>query len=126
MNLSDAYRQAFNADKMKPSTIHNRACSLYHDHEDVKARIGAILEQNKHKVSHDPMRIRQYVVERLLHESANAEQAGARVKALELLGKVDKVNVFGSHEPQRNGDLESLKAELEARLAKALNIKAIA
>jgi hypothetical protein len=71
--------------------------------------------------------IREYVIERLLHESQNAFTDGARVRALELLGKVAEVGMFVTRTETTNitvppGELQAtLLAKLKAFFDQANN-----
>jgi hypothetical protein len=78
------------------------------------------------KTSHDASRMRSFVIERLHSEAADTSNPpSVRVRALELIGKLDVVAAF-SAKPQTDeaaAPTQELAATLEARL-KALMDKA--
>lgn len=96
-NASDAYRQAYDADGMKPSTIWENACRLL-SHGKVAARIAEInAEKEEHRRMQQVSRA-EFVLQKLTAIAASAENSGTTVRALELLGKhvglfTDKVEV---------------------------------
>ena len=85
-----------------------------------------LLRDRQAKTSLDAARIRQHVIERLHAESTDPDNPpAARVRALELLGKLDVVGAFRERvatEPDAPAQAD-LAATLEARL-KALLAKA--
>jgi phage terminase small subunit len=96
-NASDAYRQAYDAAGMKPSTIWENACRLL-SHGKVAARVGEInAEKEEHRRMQQVSRA-EFVLQKLTSIASSAENSGTTVRALELLGKhvglfTDKVEV---------------------------------
>ena len=123
--LAQAYRAAYDAASMAPATVHNEACKLMARHE-VAARVNALVRERQAVSSLDAGRIRVHVIERLHAESIDPDSSpAARVRALELLGKLDVVAAFTA-KPQTDEAAPAqadLAATLEARL-KALLAKA--
>lgn len=124
--LATAYRSAYDADSMTAHTIHCEASKLM-ARQDVAARVNDLVRQKQAKESHDGARIRSKVIEGLQWEALNPDNpASVRVRAFELLGKLDIVQAFkdkatdDAHSVSNSSDLA---ATLEARL-KALTSKA--
>ena len=84
--LSDAYREAYSAENMKDSTVWSEACKLA-QHPKVSARVKAIQADIEADHRTRAARREEYVLKRLQEEAEGAETDGARVRALELLGK---------------------------------------
>ena len=93
MNLTDAYRQAYNTGKSSPATVWNHAYDLSR-HARVAPRIAEHVAERERSEKHDPARLKAFVVERLHHEANNAPSDAARVRAVELIGKLDNVRSF--------------------------------
>lgn len=122
--LAQAYRSAYDADNMTAATIHAEASRLMAN-PLVAARINALVREREAKSSLDSARIRQHVIERLHIESSDPNNPpAARVRALELLGKLDTVGAFRERAtveeaPAPAKELaETLQAKLKALLAK--------
>lgn len=123
--LAAAYRAAYDAANMSQHAIHNEACKLMAN-PDVAARVDALVREKQAKASHDAARIRAHVIERLHAESTDPDNPpAARVRALELLGKLDVVGAFrervSNEAPEpAPADLEAtLRARLQALIGKA-------
>lgn len=122
--LAASYRAAYDAENMTAATIHAEACRLMAN-PLVTARVNALVMQKQAKTSHDAVRIRQHVIERLHIESQDpTNPPSARVRALELLGKLDTVGAFrertvteAEHAPAHD-IAETLQARLKALLGK--------
>lgn len=122
--LAAAYRAAYDAAGMSAGAIHTEASKLM-SHPAIARRINAVVQERMAKTSHDAARIRAHVIERLHLESIDPDSSpAARVRALELLGKLDIVQVFKDKqaESETAQDKAELAATLEARL-KALLAK---
>lgn len=123
--LSVSYRTAYDAANMAPATVHNEACKLM-ARPEIAARINDLVRAKQARGQHDAARIRAHVIERLHAESTDPDNPpAARVRALELLGKLDVVGAFRERvatEPDAPAQAD-LAATLEARL-KALLAKA--
>ena len=122
--LAASYRAAYDAGNMTAATIHAEACRLMAN-PLVAARANALVEARQAKTSLDAARIRQHVIERLHAESIDPDNpSSTRVRAIELLGKLDVVGAFrersvveAEHAPAH--DLtQTLQARLQALLGK--------
>jgi hypothetical protein len=92
----------------------------------IAARVNQLVMERQAKTSLDAARIRQHVIERLHAESTDPDSPpAARVRALELLGKLDVVGAFRERvatEPAEAAPADlaaTLEAKLRAMLAKA-------
>jgi hypothetical protein len=122
LNNTDAFRASHAADDMAAATVWRKA-SVVASKDRVRARMNALRADLEHQSLHDAGRVRAVVIERLHHEALNARQDGARVRALELLGKLDFVGAFRE---RRGGEVvdtrstDDITTELIGRLAKLL------
>jgi len=92
--LAAAYRAAYDTSGMAPATVHNEAFKLM-TRQEIAARVNTLVREKQANASHDAARIRSHVIERLHSESVNPDNPpAARVRALELLGKLDVVGAF--------------------------------
>ena len=94
---SEAYREAYDAGKMKPATVWTEA-SLLLDNPKVAARVDRLNAEIERKNRLNGDKLRETVRTGLLHEAQTAESASARIAALKLLGELTDVQAFG---PQR-------------------------
>jgi phage terminase small subunit len=119
-NQSDAYREAYNAENMSASTIWNEASKLFANPK-VSARIKAGQARQEEVAVHSGAALRLHVEKELFDLTTKAETDQARLRALELLGKLDKVGAFTERVEQVGHDAspEDLQSELEAKLQKA-------
>jgi hypothetical protein len=116
--LSDAYRAAYETENMAPATIHAEACRLMAN-PVVAARINDLVRQRTSREQHDAVRIRATVIERLHVEAHDPDNPpSVRVRALELLGKLDIVGAFRDRIEAVTAEppASDLAATLEARL----------
>jgi len=123
--LAASYRAAYDASGMTPASIHAEACRLMAN-PLIATRVNALVREKQAKTSHDAARIRSHVIERLHSESINPDNPpAARVRALELLGKLDVVGAFRERveTEAKQAAPDDIAATLEARL-KALLAKA--
>ena len=116
--LTESYRLAYDASNMQTDTIQAQASRLMADHR-IAARVNEIFGAKKARESHDAARIRAHVIERLQIESIDPESsASARIRALELLGKLGGVAAFDkpTEEAASHTDADSLAATLQDKL----------
>tara|TARA_R110002020_G_scaffold241191_2_gene454327 strand:+ start:910 stop:1407 length:498 start_codon:yes stop_codon:yes gene_type:complete len=115
LSQSEAYRRAYSAEGMKPSAVHTEA-SLTASHPKVSQRIEAGLAEKERAAQRSGLSRRAMVLERLEHEALTAEADAARIRALELLGKHERlfVDVVENQEDTRSAD--ELRGELEEKL----------
>ncbi len=118
LTLAASYRAAYDADGMSANAVHTEA-SLLMDNPRVAQRVNGLIAEKEAKTSHDASRIRRFVIEKLHLEADNPENPpSVRVRALELLGKLDIVGAFRDRvEAVAEAPAASdLAATLEARL----------
>lgn len=126
LTLTEAYEQNYDCSNSKKATTWNAASKLI-DHPAVAARVKHLLEVKREKThAIDAMRIRQHVFDRLMIESVEDESPpAARIKALELLGKIDVVSMFkeqkGPNLPEES-DPVALEAKLRTMLKAILGV----
>jgi len=123
--LAQAYRSAYDAANMAPASIHAEACRLMAN-PVIASRVNALVRAKQVSAQHDAARIRAHVIDRLHQESIDPDSSpAARVRALELLGKMGSVALFtpaaqGEDAAPAQADLAAtLEARLKALLAKA-------
>ena len=114
--LSDAYRECYAAENMADRTVWTEACRLA-SNPKVATRIKAIQTERESDQRVIRLRREEYVLKRLAQEAEGADVAGARVRALELLGK--SISMF-SDRVEVEQDSDRSAAELEADLERRL------
>lgn len=122
MTLHDAYRASYDAAKMGTPTVYQAASKLM-DNEFIQARVKELVEtRTDRSLMADRQRVRQYVFDRLMLESKNEESPpAARIKALELLGKVRGVDMFGEGKQEEGRKAAAdIEADIRRRLADLL------
>lgn len=124
--LIDAYKAAYDTSNMKQGTMYSEASKLA-DHPIVSERIRHLMElRSKRTHALDAMRIRQHVFDRLMAESVDMDNpAASRVRSLELLGKIDIVQMF--REPKEapvptEESVKDLQDKLRGMLAKLVDV----
>jgi hypothetical protein len=120
-SLSAAYRVAYNSENMKPAIVNSEACKLM-ARPIIAARVNMLIEEKQAKSSHDSIRIKQHVIERLWIESQDTKNpATTRVRALELLGKMTTVSLFTDRvmtETVEARSPEDIEQQIRDKLAK--------
>ena len=77
------------------------------------------LERKEHNVTASALRTKNYVLERLLKESQQADSDSSRIRALELLGKT--VAMFSDVVEERKGrDMSEIEQDIETKLEQLL------
>lgn len=121
-SAADAYRMAYDTRGMKAKVVRNEASELLH-HPGVAMRIHANVRALRAELLTSAVRLRAWTLDRLIHEATTADQAGARIRGLELIGRVPEVGLFEDTGIDDTGleskDADALRAELMALLAKA-------
>ena len=115
--LSDAYRDCYSAEGMRDSTIWSEACKLAQNPK-VSTRVKAIqaeMEEDRRTIAR---RREEFVLKRLAEEAEQAETDGARVRALELLGKT--VSMFTDRIEQTD-TTERSASDIEADLRRRVD-----
>ena len=125
LTLAQAYREAYDASNMTAASIYAEASRLMAN-PLIASRVNALVAQRQVSSSLDSARIRQHVIESLHRESNDpTNPSSTRVRALELLGKLDVVGMFRdravveSDHAQASDLSEVLQARLQALLGKA-------
>jgi hypothetical protein len=111
LSNADAYRGAYNASKMRPSTIWVKAAEVAANGK-VAVRIGELAREMAAVNLHDAAAMRDRVLKGLLREAEHAETASARVQAWVALGKMFDI----APPPRLVADPKSLRIELEKKL----------
>jgi len=121
MTLSDAYRFSYDASGMKDSTIWTKGSALM-AMDKVADRVVTLQVDREAKSLHDAAQTRSFVLRRLREEASGGDTSAARIRALELLGKLDTVGMFRERIEQETKQRtpEQVEAELERRLAEYL------
>ena len=112
-NQSDAYREAYNAENMSAQAIWTEAGRLFR-HPEVSRRITAGREAQERQAVHSGASLRLHVERELFELTTNADSDQAKLRALELLGKLDKVGAFTERVEQVGDNMTA--AEVEAEL----------
>lgn len=115
-NASAAYRAAYSSEKMKSGSIRAEACRLL-DNPNISQRIDElnadIVQQNRLL----GVSLRQRVTDGLLAEAMTAESPAARVRAWELVGKLQGVDAFGADKVETTQKITTKQAESELQQA---------
>ena len=113
---SEAYRDAYRAEKMLPNTVHREAHRLTQN-PMVATRISALKVGVESDTRATVVEARRWVLGRLQEEATYAGTAGARIRALELLGKaVGLFDEFSSRDFTENRSSAEIADELRQRL----------
>jgi len=117
VSFSEAYRQSYDAERMKPATVHRQAHELVLNRK-VAARMDQLHRDRDQQQRMQALSRSDFVLKRLTDEAMNDDNCdGSRIRALELLGKsvalfTDKVET----EDKTERDASTIKAELKAKL----------
>lgn len=120
MSQSDAYRAAYDAEKMKPETVQRKACELMKDGK-VSARIAALRTPVVQRL--------QYGLEQAMREAEEAfavakakENGGAMVAAVQLRAKLNGLLV--EKKEIRTGPLDDASTEMLLEMRRQLELSA--
>ena len=117
--LAAAYRASYDVSNMQNASIWTESCKLMNN-PVIVARVDMLSKAKARDALHDATRIRLHVIERLQAEANDATSPpAARIRALELLGKLTDVGAFRERvvtEDTSNNDAEDIAATLEAKL----------
>jgi phage terminase small subunit len=114
---SDAYRQAYDADGMKPGSIWVEACRLT-TNPKVALRVEELRAEKEEEQRMLRLNRAEAVLERLEHEALEAKTDSTRVRALELIGRhlgmfTDKVEIT-----TQERSVEVIQQEIRERLVR--------
>lgn len=117
--LSDAYREAYDTSRMLQKTVW-QAASVLAAKARVRERVEMIVRESKESALHDGVKIREFVLRGLHKEATSAETGSARIRALELLGKLDVTGMFTDKKEVTHIDRtpQEIEQDLEAALAR--------
>ena len=120
MSQSDAYRHAYDADNMSDAAIWNEASKLC-AHPVVSIRLHAGMKRLEDGALHSGLSLRSHVQRELYQLSTHADTDQAKIRSLELLGKLDNVGAFV--ERIENTDTELTSAQVRAEIERKLKEK---
>ena len=83
-SLAEAFRRSHDASGMKDETVWSQAMKV-NNRDRVRARITFILDERQRETLHDKRRATEWALRRLQEEAEKAEQAGARVAAVQTV-----------------------------------------
>jgi len=122
---SEAYREAYRADKMLPTPVHREAHRLTQN-PMVATRISALKVVVESDTRTTVVEARRWVLGRLQEEATYAGTAGARIRALELLGKaVGLFDESARRDLTENRSSAAIADELRQRLVTVFGEKAL-
>ena len=115
-SLSDAYRHAYNAERLKSQVIHVEASRLAANPK-VALRLDELTREKDEDRRMQAIKRKDFVLDGLMRESVNAASDSARVRSLELMGKT--IGMFDGR--QKDEEVPQLtSAELEQEILKRL------
>ncbi len=116
-----AYKAAYRADGMKAASIHREACVTL-DNPKIAHRIDELNADIVQQHRLQGVSLRQRVQDGLLAEAMTAESPAARVRAWELIGKLQGVDAFAADKVEQQTTVTSKQAEndLQQAIADAL------
>ena len=120
--LIEAFKQSYAWEGYKKGNVYNKAYSLV-KHPKIAARIDQILREREGANVHEGARLRAFVIERLQHEALLPKTSpSARVRALELLGRMEMVGLFNEQKTKEEGPSHAgdILKNIETRLTKIL------
>ncbi len=109
--LKASVRRAYDAENMTDKSCYEMGCRMMRNAK-IAARVDGLIEANTRAALHKGGSLKAFVIERLQEEAMNAKQDGARVRALELLGKLTEVGAFADVSIDRTP--KRTEAEVEA------------
>lgn len=120
MSQSDAYRAAYDAEKMKPETVQRRACELMKDSK-ITARVSELRTPVVQRL--------QYGLEQAMREAEEAfavarakENGGAMVAAVQLRARLNGLLV--EKKEIRTGPLDDASTEMLLEMRRQLELSA--
>ncbi len=108
---------------MKPSTIHRNACLLATNNK-VQTRLQDLEQADERDTVHSAIYRRTFVLEGLAREAVDMTGTqSARIRAFELLGKSQGVDLFTDIKEHRvtNRTSDEIEAELRRRIGELFN-----
>lgn len=93
LSLSAAYREAYDVQNMKDTTIWQEACMLAKNPK-VSKLIKEYQQQKEERAYYDGKYVRQAIAAKLIQLMNSAEKESDQIKAAEMLGKLNHVQAF--------------------------------
>lgn len=122
-NLSDAYREAYSTKLTASAKSINVAASRLNKHEGVKRRIDELKSGDARATSDNEMLTQRWIMDRLREEATNPKNSpSVRVRALELIGKNQKMFGDDAVVVIKERSPEEIEKEIQAKLASILNL----
>tara|TARA_R110002020_G_scaffold110945_3_gene256243 strand:- start:5701 stop:6204 length:504 start_codon:yes stop_codon:yes gene_type:complete len=117
MTQADALRASRDCSNWKPSAIYTEANRLM-GHPEIHRRLVAHRASVERSAVSSAVSKRQWIVDRLERLAEEADTSASQVRALELLGKCNGVDLFVERTSVETADQSSgdLRAELEKKL----------
>lgn len=123
-SYTEAYRKAYDADKMTDQTVWN-ASSRLAKNEKVAAYITALKKNDEVATQAHEQLSKEWILQRLQGEAENNKNpAATRVRALELLGKTSGLFDESTHITFENRTPEDVEKELVEKLAVLFPVEA--
>jgi hypothetical protein len=118
---ADAYRASYQAAGMKPSAVYNEASRLM-SHPEIARRVLAHEASIERAAVSSALTRRRWVIEKLEAEAIDKDEgtSASRVRALELLGKTERLFTDVIENQPSEQSSEEVKTELERRLTELL------
>ena len=112
-----AYEQNYTTSGMARKTMYEAASRLFANRK-VSARIKKGQRRMEEAALHSALALRQHIEKRLFFLTENADTDANRLKALDLLGRTEKVGMFVERRSEVADEqtVEELEAELAAQL----------
>jgi hypothetical protein len=110
-----AYTKAYDCERLDVVTIKGRANKLIKD-ERITLLLEPLYQAKKEMVISDERTLRTFVMGELFTHAKNMEGEGAKLKALELMGKSVGLFADKASDDRDELDVSKLKAELKAKL----------
>lgn len=122
MSQSEAYRRAYNAENMSAPAIWTESSVLFR-HPVVSMRIAQLKRKQERGAVASAASLRSHIQRELYRLSTDGENDAAKLRSLELLGKLSDVAAFTERVEQVDNESspEDVQEELEARLKKAFS-----
>jgi len=118
MTASESYRNSYSTKNMKDSSIWREA-SVLMSHPKVSQRVKAGFKRKEQYGVSTALSLRQFVTDQLIKEAKDINNnESARIRALEMIGKISEVALFTDRVETSTNDKTSaeIKLELEEKI----------
>lgn len=121
--LSDAYREAYSTKFTASAKSINVAASRLNKHEGVARRIGELKSGDHEATLDNEMLTQRWIMDRLREEAINPKNsASVRVRALELIGKNQKMFSDDAAVVMKERSAEEITKEIQSKVASILGL----